>query len=101
MDTVALRFSAPVQPGAERSDGIRPMIIAAVPPASADAATYFHTALTRALTPSSTGRPAYQSAGMASAHDETTQAMATPTGPHRSPTTNSSPITVNSMIPHR
>src|SRR2546430_2157854 len=82
-------------------DGIRRMINEDVPPASADAIAYFQTIATRLPIPSSAGRPAYQSAGIERIHADITQATAIPTGPQGSHSTNSNPITVNSMIPQR
>src|SRR5207247_6169352 len=86
---------------AEPTEGQARTIAAEAAPASAAATTYFQTASTIEPIPRRAGRPAYQSAGITRSQDDTTHAVAIPTGPHGNARTNSSPITVSSMIPQR
>src|SRR5256885_17261535 len=88
---------APDRPGADTREGMLSMIVLAIAPPSGAATTYRHTAPTIEARPRSAGRPAYHSAGTARIQADTTQAEATPTGPHGNPRMNRHPMTANSI----
>src|SRR4051794_16479380 len=98
--TIATRLMAASEVIASDS-GSHGVITMHAQPANAEAAMYFQTAPTTGPIPSPIGRLANQSAGIVSTQNETTHATATPTGPHRSATRNSRPVTVNSTAAQR
>ena len=100
-EVITIRAAAPNGPDATTKGEISRMIAADAQPASAEARTYFHTAPIIGATPSCTGLPAYQSAGIVRTQKDITQATAIPTGPIGSPRTKSTPVTANSTTPQR
>src|SRR5438094_8575252 len=96
-----IRPITPIEPSTQAKDGSPRMITADAQPASAEARTYFQTALITGGTAMPAGLPAYQSAGIVRTHNDTTQATATPTGPHWSPRRKSRLVTPNSTSPQR
>jgi len=99
-DTVQMRAEASTGPAATAEEWICWMILEPHPANSA-ARTYFQTAASMGLMPSCIGRPAYQSAGSVRIQKDAVQAIAIPTGPQGSATTNNSSVTAASMNPHR
>src|SRR5439155_9592211 len=79
-----IRPTVPIDPSAPAKAGIPWMITTDAQPASAEARTYFQTALITGAIPRPAGLPAYQSAGIVRTHKDTTQATAIPTGPQGS-----------------
>src|SRR3989442_9618900 len=95
-EIAVIRAAASTGFDAMAKDGSPPTITPVAQPASRDARTYFQTAAITGAIPSCIGLPAYHNAGIVRIQRDKLQAVAIPTGPHRSAKRNIRPVTMNS-----
>ena len=101
VEMMTIRARAPAESEDAANDRVVRIIAADVKPAKTEAMTNLQTEATTGVILNPIGLPAYQNAGIVRIQNDAVQATAIPSGPHASPSRNSSPVTVNSTATQR